>query len=51
MTSTKILEMLQNGLFPVIHEDRKVVGEPKSCWCCWQQQVFLLAIESLKSPS
>lgn len=21
---------------PVIHEDREVVGEPKSCWCCWQ---------------
>lgn len=33
MTSTKTLEMLQNGVLPIIHENREVVAEIKSCWC------------------
>lgn len=33
MTSTKSLEMLQNGLLLIIREDGEVVAEIKSCWC------------------
>lgn len=49
MTSTKILEMIQNGLLPVIHEDGEVVGEPKNCWCCWKEQCLSFRNKNLKS--